>query len=545
MENEATRRFEQLRRAYGDPFIQYIFALDGQPVTPEAFAKQPAEAIEELLQVAVDPTFDNLIETDVSYNALDHYLPRYDRNLPRATELRLQAGGALPQPPNIDDDFLREMFTYTSIQWPAVTLLCGWHDSVRRWGVSMGFRNQDRRPLDRASAAILRDAALSKLFPNPKQEHISSSPSFVSCEWRLSFDPSGMVSTNVGQVIEQMLLVSAVRLSARQMPWEFLSFWEQVVETVEGYRSLARGEEVSFPVMIGLGGLPNDAFNGVAFQGGHSIRRTTALDSHMLGFIGTGTHTVTLEMPTKILSYSWDPQAPIDSQVSDAVEKVLNVIRLAIFLGTGPDHRIATTRYFTRFLSPRSPASTEIWGATMLEMTASQSGVEVSKEDVNRIVSEYEALLPLFSNANHVLLPMRRLLQAAGNRIHPEDKLVDAFIAIEAVLSPGSGTKQLTQNLAAVIAFLLEGNDDTQRAQLEVQVTNLYDARSDIVHGNRRARDLGFDEAQQAVSLAARVLHALCLPRNNHLLPMKASTRNKRLLLNAQSTSSTSPDASS
>ena len=545
MEDEATRRFEQLRRAYGDPFIQYIFALDGQPVTPEALAKQPAEAIEELFQVAVNPTFDNLIETDVSYNALDHYLPRYDRNVSRAIELRLQAGGALPQPPIIDDAYLREMFTYTSIQWPAVTLLCGWHDSVHRWGVSMGFRNQDRRPLDRASAAFLRDATLSKLFPNPKQEHISSSPSIVSCEWQLSFDPPGMVSTYVGSVIEQMLLVSAVRLSARQMPWDFWSFWKQVVETVESYRSLARGEEVNFPVMIGLGGLPNDAFDGVAFQGGHSIRRTTALDSHMLGLFGTGTHTVTLEMPTKILSYSWDPQTPKQSHVSDAVEEVLNLIRLAIFLGTDPDDRIATTRYFTRFLSPRSPASTEIWGATILEMTASQSGVEVSKEDVSRIVGEYEALLPLLSKANHVLLPMRRLLQAAGNRIHHADKLVDAFIAIEAVLSPGSGTKELTENLAEVIGFLLEGNDDAQRAELKAQVKKLYAARSDIVHGNRHTRDLAFDEAQQTVSLAARVLHALCLPQNKHLLPMKASTRNKRLLCNSRSTISTSPDASS
>lgn len=545
MESESARKCNQLRRAYGDPFLQYIFALDGQSVTPDVFARQPAELVKELFQVAVQPSFDNLIEADVSYNALTHYLPRYDRSVARATELRLQAGGALPQSPITDDKFLGEMFTYTSNQWPAVTLLCGWHDSIRRMGVSTGFRNQSSSHREEVAATFLEDEELSQLFPSPNREQAVRSPSVVSSEWQLSFDPPGMVSTTVGLVIEQMLLVSAVRLAAEQLPWDFWSFWEKVVETVQSYRSLARGEEVSFPVLIGLGGIPKGAFDGVVFQGGHSLRKTTALDSHFLGNVGSGTHTVTLEIPTKLLSCSWDPQTANDSHVSEVVEEKLNLIRLAIYLGTGPQHGIATTRYFTRFFSPRTPASTEIWGATVLETNHPQTEVEVSKDDVTRVVGEYEALLPLLSKASHILLPVRRLLQAAGNRMHPTDKLVDAFIAIEALLSPGSGAEQLTHNLATVIAYLLEGNEDARQFRLEQHVKDLYDARSDIVHGNRHTRDLAFAEAQQAVSLAARVLHALCLPENRHLLPMKASTRNKHLLRCASSTISTNPDSDS
>lgn len=545
MESESARRCNQLRRAYGDPFLQYIFALDGQSVTPELFARQPAELVEELFQVAVEPSFDDLIEADVSYNALAHYLPRYDRNVARATELRLKAGGVLPRSPITDDEFLGEMFTYASIHWPAVTLLCGWHDSIRRMGISTGFRNQSSNHQEEVAAAFLKDEALSRLFPSPNREQAVRSPSFVSSDWQLSFDPPGMVSTTVGLVIEQMLLVSAVRLAARQLPWDFWSFWEKVVETVQRYRSLARGEEVSFPVLIGLGGLPMDGFDGVVFHGGHSLRKTTALDSHFLGNVGSGTHTVTLEIPTKLLSCSWDPQTAINSRVTELVEEKLNLIRLAIYLGTGPQRGIATTRYFTRFFSPRSPASTEIWGATVLETNHPQPDVEVGKDDVARVVGEHEVLFPLLSKAHHIILPVRRLLQAAGNRMHPTDKLVDAFIAIESLLSPGSGTEKLTQNLATVISYLLEGNADAQRVQLEQHVKYLYDARSDIVHGNRNTRDLAFDEAQQAVWLAARVLHALCLPENRHLLPMKASTRNKHLLRTALSTKSTNPDSDS
>ncbi|WP_231442438.1 HEPN domain-containing protein [Brevibacterium zhoupengii] len=521
-------------RAYGEPFLQFIFALDGENITPELLSVQDHLVLDELQSVASKASYDVTFETEISFNAMLHFLPTSDRQLGRAALLRRAAKGDNPPAPSTDDKFLQQLFDCAAMCWPGVLLLRGYNDSFHRLGVSLGVRAESTTAMDAAARALLADPSLGKLFPSPRPDLLRLSPSAVSCEWTLSIDPGGTVSAFAGAVIAQMLMISAVRLESAQLAWTLEHFWNELATTVVAYRDLAEGIEAKFPVVVGLGGLQTPELSSMRFEGGHTIRKVSAVDTHLLGRFGLGSHTVTLEIPTKLMATEFIPPEERTERLGfrDAtkiVERELDAIRLALLTGTKNGRRIPTTRYFTRFLNPRSPGSAEIWSTSNLEQVQQAVDGVVSQADLEEIRDQHRALISPLKKIIHVDMPVRRLLQAAGNRSHPEDALVDAFVAIEALLNPGSG-KCLTERLTSAIAALLQPNNPDGHEQTKLDAKDLYDLRSMIVHGNRRAPANLHQQARESVDLACRIINALCLAENQELRGMKASTRNKKLL---------------
>lgn len=68
----------RLIRAYGEPFLEYIFALDGAGITPELLSDQEQLVLDELQDVASKPSYDGPFEIEVSFNAMLHFLPTSD-----------------------------------------------------------------------------------------------------------------------------------------------------------------------------------------------------------------------------------------------------------------------------------------------------------------------------------------------------------------------------------------------------------------------------------------------------------------------------------
>lgn len=134
-------------------------------------------------------------------------------------------------------------------------LLRGWNDAFHRFGISQGLQTGAMTTVDAAARALLAAPSLSTLFPDPRPETLRFAPSTVSCDWALSIDSGGSVSAFVGGVIDQMLMVSAVRLENSQLAWTFENFWIELKTTVDAYRDLTKGLEANFPVIVGLGGL--------------------------------------------------------------------------------------------------------------------------------------------------------------------------------------------------------------------------------------------------------------------------------------------------
>ncbi|SMY04735.1 hypothetical protein BSP239C_03948 [Brevibacterium sp. 239c] len=525
----------RLIRAYGEPFLEYIFALDGAGITPELLGEQETFVLDELQAVASKPSYDGTFEIEVSLNAMLHFLPTSDSHLGRALQLRRAANGESPKVPSTDDMFLQQLFSYAAMCWPGVMLLRGWNDAFHRFGISQGLQTGSMTTVDAAARALLADPSLSTLFPDPRPENLKFAPSTVSCDWALSIDPGGSVSAFVGGVIDQMLMVSAVRLENSQLAWTFENFWIELKTTVDAYRDLAKGFEANFPVIVGLGGLRTPELSSMEFEGGHTIRKVSAVDTHLLGRFGLGSHAVTLELPTKLIAREFVPHEERSERhgfrdASKEVENELNSIRLALLMGTKNDRRIPTTRYFTRYLGPRAPGSAEIWSTSNLEQFQQNNELIVSQADLKEIRDRHRVLCQPFAEILHADRPVRRLLQAAGNRSHPEDSLVDAFVAIEGLLNPGSNEQNLAEKLESAIAVLLQPNNPEIREQVVKLVGELYDFRSKIVHGNRRAPDNLRHQADQSVLLATQVLNALCLPENQCLRLMKPSGRNKALL---------------
>jgi len=125
---------------------------------------------------------------------------------------------------------------------------------------------------------------------------------------------------------------------------------------------------------------------------------------------------------------------------------------------------------------------------------------------------------------------IRRTLAAAAERGDPTDALVDAVIAWENLV--GSRQGEPTLRVSAALAWLL-GSDADERSLLKKQIGDVYNARSDIVHGNR---NLDPEEAgrfrQEALDIAVRALRGLFRDRAELLKDCRDSTeRSNRLIL--------------
>lgn len=526
------RKCEQILRAYGAPFLQYIFALDDQTVSLELLAEQESTILDELRTIAVTPSLEGTFEIDVSYNALNHFLSPSSSESGRATQLRREAHGNALTAPSTDDDFLANLFELATVFWPGIVLLKGWQDSVHRLGVSNGVRIFGTEVGSATALALLADQHLSKLFPSPDPEMLRLSPSVVRCDWMFSAEVGGQVTATVGQVIEQMLQISAVRLEALEGSWKFEDYCAKLVDTVDGYRKLAQGRQVSFPVLIGIAGLSGNGFDRLKFNA-HTLRKASALDSHLLSRFGTGSHTLTLEMPTKLLSHKFIPpdQRAADKRYSDLaamVDTEANAIRLAILLGVRDASRVASTRLFTRFLSPRGPGASEIWSGSNLENFERSDGHVLASDEASNILDTYRVLKPRLDELHNSTMAVHRLLQAAGNRTRSTDSFIDAFIAIESLLSPGGSADRLTDKLSDAAGVLLETSPENQTAVAQ-ELSELYSLRSDIVHGNRNAPNELIFESQRTIEIACRIISAICFQEDRDFRSMRASKRNSLL----------------
>ncbi len=95
---------------------------------------------------------------------------------------------------------------------------------------------------------------------------------------------------------------------------------------------------------------------------------------------------------------------------------------------------------------------------------------------------------------------------AADSLREPDDSLVDAVIALEALF--GTGKTEVGFRLQLAVAFLLAA-DHEERKRIFVEVGELYEARSALVHGTVIPVPQLLDLRQRGVELAIRCLRVL------------------------------------
>jgi len=109
------------------------------------------------------------------------------------------------------------------------------------------------------------------------------------------------------------------------------------------------------------------------------------------------------------------------------------------------------------------------------------------RDHVLRYMRFYVEHRALFEDFNS---PLRKSTALAGDyyeahhgRQKPEDQLVDLAIAVEALFSPTPGQGELRFRIAQRAGLLL-GSDAAGRKEIARFIRRMYNARSDLVHGN-------------------------------------------------------------
>jgi hypothetical protein len=117
-------------------------------------------------------------------------------------------------------------------------------------------------------------------------------------------------------------------------------------------------------------------------------------------------------------------------------------------------------------------------------------------------------LLQTSRNVDVLRLPLRRW-ESSLLRANLEDKLIDAWISLEALLMPGS-TSELTYRAAIRLAELL-GKDGPGRQAIYDAARNSYGWRSKIVHGSPAKKTAKQQELVDTVRVTTEYVRAALL----------------------------------
>jgi hypothetical protein len=147
--------------------------------------------------------------------------------------------------------------------------------------------------------------------------------------------------------------------------------------------------------------------------------------------------------------------------------------------------------YNVRSHSPGHPAfgsnpalGTASWAPNVGVRGARYEALEQDVQALRDLVSSFVSVPP----REQVRLALRRF-DAAYERTRPEDKLIDYWVALEALFLKRSEQQESTYKAALRIARFL-GESPGQRVELFETMKKSYNARSRVVHGGPPPRDI-------------------------------------------------------
>lgn len=121
----------------------------------------------------------------------------------------------------------------------------------------------------------------------------------------------------------------------------------------------------------------------------------------------------------------------------------------------------------------------------------------------------------------------RRLLLASGERLKPDDVLIDAVIVWENLFgAPGEATLRISGALACLLAASIE-----EREKLKMELAKIYDLRSKIVHGSTQLSAGDQPKVDRALQIATDALRVLFESRPDLIAQSDGAARSTRLLL--------------
>ena len=317
-----------------------------------------------------------------------------------------------------------------------------------------------------------------------------------------------------------MNLLSRIRL--RDFDWKAIlpAAQDAVVENLNVARTLSQGSEAAVPTFVGLLGVDLPVEQGPLDYGDVRIRRSNAFDAKCLN--NTDGIRVVAEFPTTIQVLRCDFIRPSygtaegdlardlerlerrkdadTSRIDDLKDLIhLRIERLKFSLLLAIRDTVAPVR--EAFWEIDNPIShvTDSFSRPVDEITYCGDVETLDPAAASDVAAWWNKSDQI---PGPLRIGMRRLLKAAGERDDPVDVLVDAVVAWENLF--GSKTES-TFRVTAAVATLLEPSDKEERGALQKELSELYNRRSRLVHGDLAEGDRKFSSAD-AKSQSARAL---------------------------------------
>lgn len=524
-----------LQDAYGDAFLKYVLAVDGDAdvLTSAALSVDPRreEVVEALLQHTKESE-KYTQNTDGLYMLtrvnMDHYVTEAGSSY--ANLLRSHAGGVVPELPTSSDPVLNEIFKLLIDVYPMLLMPDGqtlFHSHIDR----VAYNRPERTDLENA---LLDDPELSKL---------SSDDGIHRIAMRSTGQGGSIQLSTLGK--QQIRLAYAWANLEHDSP-SVKDIAEKIEFSIQAVRKSIRGESVLVPCQIGLTGilLPEDC--QPIDVGGVILRRATDNDHkipHLVGLQGTlhtsdangsdleihyaGDIIASLEIPYQVElgifednSSLLNPFASIQEQILVDIEN----IQIALALAIKDDNPPLIVQSWQLAIDPLSHSALPSWRETWMVPNLAPRQL---KQNQVTAWTKWTNLVRENRSAG-ISIALRRILRALGERNDPEDVLLDAVVVWENLVG---GSQEAVLRITSALAWLL-GSDEADRLERRGEYKDIYGLRSKIVHGSLTDRGIVASQARKAVEISLAALREL-FENHPELLAMKSEERSLRLLLGA------------
>lgn len=528
---------------FGEQFIKYVTNVQPDDEFPQELTTPQEEAIGSLSAYVFDAMEEGLFPREFLFFASHEFnFWNKDTGTTRAHSFRIDCGGSVEPIAASNDGLVQALMQISSDVWPALLMT---HQGLGHPPVHelASLSTTIRHPtLLEACKAILADPELTLLFPDAVSIRDSSTldERVLSISSDILLSNGASASTQLVSVPGLMIMCAALEASNTSGAITYDSLAKALPQTVSLYRSLATGEIVDFPAVIGISGprIADDSYYGFGEDGG--LRKPYRLESELLlADSNDVTSVIQTSVPIRILQLSRFEQDPHHSG-DEAETKHPSLSELAQTHRSALIDRIDRIRLSLVLTSPeaqRSVSIVSIFSFNPLHTGGALNGGEIRMNGIDfrldsrvgaRTVVMHKSISAFQSGRNSLLIAQRRILRATSTRQNPDDALIDAVMVWENALGARSET---TFRVTAAIAKLLEPDSGEKRLALQKELKTIYGMRSKLVHGSKdySPSDL-YPHRARAIEIAISVLRNL-YERRTDLLEIDSASRGTRLLL--------------
>ncbi|MFC0627457.1 hypothetical protein [Kribbella deserti] len=412
----------------------------------------------------------------------------------------------------------------------ALLLLPGGHPMMGAQLAASIFTNPSNREFE---AAVLQDDDLNRLFPDVS-EHSGHSGPYMS--------PGTGGTIQLWGLSEK--LINAAWCLARldtEYPSEEATA-ERLVGVLRDFRKIALGKTVKVPVRVGLTGVQLPDTSIVVDFTDSLLRSVDERDGWLTSHLGIGgklsgetpegdsiqidyAGDVVLEttMDFKIHRQSFKDEWPMDLRAMQMkLDEKVELLRLALALATAESPLLVVVSWQATF-HPFETSPKMSWREAHRNSKLVPRRLSVDQVDGWRTHGHKVLSLPM----KKVEIAVRRALLALGERNMSEDILIDSVMVWENLF----GSKLETGlRVCGSMAWLL-GTDVASRKALRRELSDLYELRSQVVHGSSGLKPEEHAQAIRAMQLALQALRAVAMDHPSLLQLSDGGSRSSHILL--------------